>query len=98
MAKDALTSALDRHRLLTVPHEEALATLRAIKGIGPFWAEGILAGATDPLTLGEKRGRVDAAEAYETPEVGRRRWSVCRPGERWRPFRTWVAVLLRATA
>ena len=42
MAEVALTGALDRHRLLTAPHEEALATLGAIKGIGPFWAEAIL--------------------------------------------------------
>ncbi len=39
VAEVALTGALDRHRLVTVTHEEALSTLRAIKGIGPFWAE-----------------------------------------------------------
>ncbi|HEV2772316.1 MAG TPA: hypothetical protein VGV57_05740, partial [Thermoleophilaceae bacterium] len=72
VAEAALRGALDRHRLLMAPHGDALDTLRAIKGIGPFWAEGILlraVGTTDALPLGEKRGRAAAAEAYGTPEV-----------------------------
>lgn len=101
VAEVALAGALDRDRLLAAPHDEALATLRAIKGIGPFWAEGILlraVGTTDALPLGEKRGRLAAAEAYGAPEVVVDDVAFVALAERWRPFRTWVAVLLRATA
>ncbi|HEV2773750.1 MAG TPA: hypothetical protein VGV57_13160, partial [Thermoleophilaceae bacterium] len=64
-------------------------------------AEGILlraVGTTDALPLGEKRGRAAAAEAYGTPEVVDDDGAFAALAERWRPFRTWVAVLLRATA
>ncbi len=54
-------------------------------------------GTTDALTLGEKRSRVAAAEAYETPEVVDDDGTFASVAERWRPFRTWVAGLLRAT-
>ena len=101
VAEVALAGDLDRDRLLAAPHDEALATLRAIRGIGPFWAEGILlraVGTTDALALGEKRGWVAAAEAYGAPEVVEDDAAFLGLAERWRPFRTWVAVLLRATA
>ncbi len=87
-------------RPLTVPHEEALATLRAIKGIGPFWAEGILlraVGTTDALPRAEKRTR-QTAEAYGAADVVDDDAAFVALAERWRPFRTWVSVLLRATA
>jgi len=101
VAEAALAGALDRDRLLTAPHDEALTALRAIKGIGPFWAEGVLlraVGTTDALPLGEKRSRVAAAKAYGTPEVVDDDGAFVALAERWRPFRTWVVVLLRATA
>jgi DNA-3-methyladenine glycosylase II len=101
VAEVALAGDLDRDRLLAAPYDEALATLRAIRGIGPFWAEGILlraVGTTDALTLGEKRGRAAAAEAYGAPAAVDDDGAFLALAERWRPFRTWVAVLLRATA
>lgn len=101
VAEVALAGDLDRDRLLATPQDEALATLRAIRGIGPFWAEGILlraVGTTDAQGLGEKRGRLAAAEAYGAPEVVDDDAAFVALAERWRPFRTWVGVLLRATA
>lgn len=101
VAEIALGGHIDRDRLLSAPHDEALATLQAIRGIGPFWAEGILLraiGTTDALALGEKRGRLAAAEAYGRPEVVDDDEAYIALAERRRPFRTWVAVLLRATA
>ena len=52
---------------------------------------------TDALTLGEKRGRLAAADAYGAPEVVDDDGAFLALAERWRLFRTWVAVLLRAT-
>lgn len=100
VAEAALAGYLDRDRLLAAPQEEALATLRSIRGIGPFWAEGILlraVGTTDALPRGEKRARQAAAEAYGAPEVVDDDGAFLALAERWRPFRTWVAVLLRGT-
>jgi DNA-3-methyladenine glycosylase II len=79
--------------------EDALATLRELRGIGPFWAEGILlraVGTTDAVTLGEKLGRQRAAEAYDAPEVAEDDAAFLALAEGWRPYRTWVSVLLRA--
>jgi len=79
--------------------DDALAALRELRGIGPFWAEGILlraVGTTDELTLAERLGRGKAAAAYDAPEVVGDDDAYLALAERWRPFRTWVSVLLRS--
>jgi len=99
IAEAALEGRLDRTRLLDMDTEDALATLRELRGIGPFWAEGILlraVGTTDAVTLGEKLGRQRAAEAYDAPEVAEDDAAFLALAEGWRPYRTWVSVLLRA--
>ena len=101
VAGAALEGRLDRGRLLAAAPEAALGALQEIRGIGPFWATGILlraVGTTDVLTLAEQRVRAAAAEAYEAPEVTDDDEAFLALAERWRPFRTWVAVLLRATS
>ncbi|MDQ3090340.1 MAG: DNA-3-methyladenine glycosylase 2 family protein [Actinomycetota bacterium] len=101
VAEAALEGRLDRELLLAAPGDEALAALQEIRGIGPFWATGILlraVGTTDVVTLAEQRVRVAAGEAYGTPEVAEDDEAFLALAERWRPFRTWVAVMLRATA
>ncbi len=100
IARAALEGRLDRDRLLALPHDQALGELRALPGIGPFWADGILlraVGTTDALALAEKRSRQRAAELYGTPEVIEDDDAFLALAERWRPFRTWATVLLRAT-
>ncbi len=99
IAEAALEGRLDRMRLRAMDPEDALAELRELRGIGPFWAEGILlraVGTTDAVTLGEKLGRQRAAAAYNAPEVLEDDAAYLALAERWRPFRTWVSVLLRA--
>lgn len=101
VAEAALAGRLDRERLLSVPHDEAVATLREVRGIGPFWANGILlraVGTTDALIVEEKRIRAEAARAYDAPEVVEDDAAFLSLAEGWRPFRTWVSVLLRATS
>ncbi|MBA2476147.1 MAG: DNA-3-methyladenine glycosylase 2 family protein [Actinobacteria bacterium] len=99
IAAAALAGQLDRDRLLEASPEEALAGLRRLPGIGPFWSEGILlraVGTTDALALGEREGRRRAGEHYGLPEVVDDDAAFVALAERWRPFRTWVSVLLRA--
>jgi DNA-3-methyladenine glycosylase II len=99
IAGAALEGRLDRTRLLAMDRDDALAALRELRGIGPFWAEGILlraVGTTDELTLAERLGRGKAAAAYDAPEVVDDDAAYLALAERWRPFRTWVSVLLRS--
>ncbi len=99
VARAALEGHLDRERLLALDPDRALDELRELRGIGPFWAEGILlraVGTTDVLTLAEKQSRKRAAELYGAPEIVEDDDALVALAERWRPFRTWVTVLLRA--
>jgi DNA-3-methyladenine glycosylase II len=100
IARAALEGRLDRERLLAAPPDEALSALRELPGVGPFWSEGILlraVGTTDRVTLVEPAGRRRAAAVYGLPAVGEDDAAYLELAERWRPFRTWAAVLLRAT-
>ena len=72
IARAALDGRLDRERLLAAGREEALTQLLELRGIGPFWAEGVFVravGPTDAPVLVERRLREAAAAAYHTPEV-----------------------------
>jgi len=88
---------LEAARLRAMPTDEALAALKAIKGIGDFAAQLILlrgAGLPDALSTSEPRLAEAVAMAYELdkpPDAGTLR----EIADGWRPYRTWVAVLLR---
>lgn len=68
-----------------------------LPGIGPFSAELVLirgVGTTDILPTAEPRLLRAVARAYELdhePDLA----ELGRIAETWRPYRTWVAVLLR---
>ena len=99
IARAALGGRLDRDRLLALDHDQAIDELRSLPGIGPFWSELILlraVGPTDALALGERRLRAAAAARYQAPEVVADDDAFLALAERWRPFRTWVGVLVRA--
>lgn len=101
IARAALDSALDAAVLRALPEDEVLVRLQELPGIGPFWATLIAlraVGPTDALTLGEPRLRRAAARAYGRPELERDDDAFVALAETWRPYRTWVSVLLRATA
>lgn len=100
VARAALEGRLEREDLLAADPEDARARLLELRGIGPFWAMGILlraVGTTDVLMLAEQRLRRAAATAYGDPTVIEDDEAFTALAERWRPFRTWVTVLLRAT-
>ncbi|MFH8596895.1 DNA-3-methyladenine glycosylase family protein [Streptomyces rimosus] len=102
LAKAADAGELDAARLRAMPGDYALATLRALPGIGPFSAELILirgAGHPDVFPRHERRLHASMADAYGlgaagSEDVGR----LAAIADRWRPYRSWVALLLRVRA
>lgn len=96
VAVAALDGELDRDRLMCMPYEIARDKLLAIRGVGDWTADAILirgCGPTDLLPLREPTLHEAVALAY-----GLRRLpsdaDVIAIAESWRPFRTWVSVLL----
>jgi len=92
IAEAALAGELEREALLALDPEAARARLQQLPGIGPFYASLILlraVGTTDVIAH-EPRLIKLVAERYGKP--------LEQVAERWRPFRTWVSVLMRASA
>jgi DNA-3-methyladenine glycosylase II len=98
VGRAALEGELDAPRLRSVPREDALEQLRRLPGIGPFSSELILvrgAGDPDHFPLHERRLQGAMADAYgldADPPVER----LIEIAEAWRPYRSWVSLLLRA--
>lgn len=91
VAEAALDGRLDGAALRAVEPGEAVATVQEIKGLGPFAAELVVlrgANAPDGLPTHERRLDDEVTERYGRP--------VAEVSQRWRPFRTWAAVHLRA--
>jgi DNA-3-methyladenine glycosylase II len=96
IADAALEGHLDGARLRGMTPEVALTELQALPGIGPFSAELVLVrGASHPdvFPTHERRLHGEMARAYELtdPTVAQ----LAGIAENWRPYRTWVALLLR---
>lgn len=96
LARAALDGTLDTERLRSLPPEEALATLRAIPGVGPFTADGVLyrgCGVADGIPGSDELGRTVIAGLYGIDDVTEA--DVARISEAWMPYRMWAVVLLR---
>ena len=95
IADAALDGTLDRDRLRRLSVERALAEIRALRGIGEFFAQGILfrgAGIVDDVTSDEQL-RLAVQRAYgmrALPDSA----EVERIADAWRPYRMWAEVLL----
>jgi DNA-3-methyladenine glycosylase II len=97
LGEAAADGRLDGARLRAMPRDQALADLKELPGIGDFSAELVLlrgAGDPDHLPLHEPRLCRGAAVAYGLDEPPGREWLVDR-AEAWRPYRSWVVLLLR---
>jgi DNA-3-methyladenine glycosylase II len=97
MARAALDGRLDPYELRALPQDDAIARLRELPGLGPFYASLVLlraTGATDAF-FPIQRLRHAAARAYDLPEAPSEE-AFTAMAERWRPFRSWACVLLRA--
>jgi DNA-3-methyladenine glycosylase II len=97
VAVAALEGRLDAARLRGLPRETVLKELKTLPGIGDFSAGLILlrgAGDPDALAYHEPRLALAVQDAYQLP-------GPVTPGqlteisEKWRPYRTWVTLLLR---
>jgi DNA-3-methyladenine glycosylase II len=96
VARAALAGRLDAATLRALPTDEAVARLRELPGIGPFSAELILlrgAGHPDGFPTAESRLHEEMAHAYELSEPTAA--DLARVADGWRPYRTWVSLLLR---
>jgi len=95
LAASVQDGALTRRQLRAMSYEDGLEHLQELPGIGPFSAELILIrGVGHPDVLPDHDARLDEAirSAYDTTDD-----TVIRSiTDSWRPYRAWVALLLRA--
>jgi DNA-3-methyladenine glycosylase II len=97
LAQVAAQGALDGERLRAMGGEAAVDELQRLPGVGPFTAQGIVvrgAGEPDYLATAEPRMARAAALAYRLDEPLSPQ-ELTRRAEAWRPYRSWVGVLLR---
>jgi DNA-3-methyladenine glycosylase II len=95
LAAAARAGDLSRQRLRAMAYPDALAHLQRLPGIGPFSAELILIrGVGHPDVLPDHDVRLHEAirSAYDTTDDA----AVRSITDCWRPYRAWVALLLRA--
>jgi DNA-3-methyladenine glycosylase II len=100
VAEAAQRGQLDAERLRAMPPEDAQAELQQLPGIGPFYSSLIViraCGHADAPSLGEPRSRAAIQATYgidhELSDA-----EMLALAETWRPFRTWVSVMMRALA
>lgn len=92
LARAALDGVLDAERLRALPQEFALEQLLQIHGVGPWAAAHMLIrGATtqDVVPMTEHRVRHAFAHVFGRPAS-----EYVRAADDWRPFRSWVSILL----
>jgi DNA-3-methyladenine glycosylase II len=98
VARAALEGKLDADTISAMSEDQARAELQSIPGIGPFYADLIViraTGVTDMLPLDEPRLFGLVGELYGVPGPVTPK-AVERVAEAWRPWRTWVSVLVRS--
>jgi len=98
VALAAQAGQLDVDRLEALGPQEALGDVQQIRGIGPFYAELIVIraiGFTDVLPVKEPKVLELVRELYHLPALPSQ-VQFEAIAEAWRPWRTWVTVLLRA--
>jgi DNA-3-methyladenine glycosylase II len=97
VAMAALDGQLDTARLRGMARETALKDLKTLPGIGDFSAGLILlrgAGDPDAVAYHEPRLALAVADAYGLPGPATPE-QIAEISENWRPYRTWVTLLLR---
>jgi DNA-3-methyladenine glycosylase II len=94
LARAALDGVLDGARLRSLGPEAAIEELLELPGVGPFTAQGIVVrGANEPDWLPSAEPRLGrAVEGAYGPGA-----DLAALSEAWRPYRSWVAVMLRRT-
>jgi DNA-3-methyladenine glycosylase II len=98
VARAAQEGRLDAAHLLALSPEEAMARVREIPGIGPFYSALIVirgTGFADVLPVGEPK-LLTLVERLYNLSGGVSDDELRALAEAWKPFRTWAAVLIRA--
>jgi DNA-3-methyladenine glycosylase II len=100
VAAAATGGELDAARLVEMGPKAAGEQLQTLPGIGPFYASLVVVracGFADVLPLDEARSRAVVHDLYgiSTPMSDE---EYAAFAQRWRPFRTWAVVLIRAAA
>ena len=99
LGRAALAGDLDTERLRSMSSEDALASLKRLKGIGEFGSQLVrlrALSAVDELPTAEPRLLSAMQTAYgltSEPDLAK----LSELAESWRPYRMWVAVCLRRT-
>jgi DNA-3-methyladenine glycosylase II len=97
VAEAAIDGRLDAARLRAMSFDDALASLRGIRGIGEWSSQHVLlrgAGVADAVPLADPRTRAAVRAAFNLsaePDDA----ELTAIAEAWRPFRMWAFVLLR---
>ncbi|MBV8302357.1 MAG: DNA-3-methyladenine glycosylase 2 family protein [Candidatus Dormibacteraeota bacterium] len=94
-ARAALDGWLDRATLRAMAYADAIARVKAIKGLGDFFASGVVlrgAGFVDE-SPGDEMTLAGVRRFYGTEDSGR----IAEIVEGWRPYRTWCSVLVHAS-
>jgi len=100
VAAAALEGRLDAARLRDMGVEAATDELCRLEGIGPFYSALIMiraSGLADVLPSQEPTFLALVGQLYDLPVLPGA-GELAAIAEAWRPFRTWVAVLVRAAA
>ena len=98
IARAAIEGLLDAEYLRGLAPEQALAELGQLPGIGDFSAELVLLRGVGLPDVAPRYGpwlARAAALAYALPDTPTET-ELARLGENWKPYRTWVCLLLRA--
>ena len=97
VARAALDGRLDAARLRAMSFDDALASLREIRGIGEWSSQHVLlrgAGLADAVPLADPRTRVAIKAVYELAAEPDDQ-QLAAIADAWRPFRMWGFVLVR---
>lgn len=98
LGEAAVAGELDSVTLRECTRTEALARLQRLPGIGPFGAELVLlrgAGDPDAFPSTERRLLRGMTQLYRLSEPSH--GELAEIADAWRPYRTWVSVLIRAS-
>lgn len=100
VARKACTGVLDVARLRHIGADGTDADMRHMRGIGPFYSSLITiraVGFADVPPADEPILRELVTKLYHLPETCSR-VQFLEIAERWRPYRTWASVLIRAAS
>jgi DNA-3-methyladenine glycosylase II len=99
VAHAAISGQLDAGRLHALPRDEAMLEVQRLPGIGPSYSSLIVeraCGHTDIAPSFEPHTRRAVEQVYQLTDIDEPTFA--KIVDSWRPFRTWVLVMVRSFA